>query len=211
MTSWQVSRHFSTTAVAFGKRNFKHFNAYEFRGSKNFKAELKAGLWPQFEHRFSRGVREPYLPKGKQEYVPNVGDAKSNVLSRPHPGDQWEVPPNQSEKKSVLIDRPVWLTHDANKPYEKEFIPEMVPELIVPDLEGFQLKPYVSYRVQDIEHAEFTPQDLFHAVYTQKIVQDFREGKITEDGSSTEPSEEEKLTREEAKVKAQQIGSDYIW
>ena len=31
-----------------------------------------------------------------------------------------------------------------------EHIPEMVPELVVPDLEGFKLKPYVSYRAKEI-------------------------------------------------------------
>ena len=31
-------------------------------------------------------------------------------------------------------------------PYFFEHIPEKVPELIVPDLTGFELKPYVSYR-----------------------------------------------------------------
>lgn len=33
-------------------------------------------------------------------------------------------------------------------PVTKKFVnvPEMVPELIVPDLTGFELKPYVSYR-----------------------------------------------------------------
>ena len=35
-------------------------------------------------------------------------------------------------------------------PHHWEHIPEMVPELVVPDLEGFQLKPYVSYRTKEI-------------------------------------------------------------
>jgi hypothetical protein len=29
-------------------------------------------------------------------------------------------------------------------------VPEKVPELVVPDLEGFKLKPYVSYRTKEI-------------------------------------------------------------
>lgn len=73
------------------------------------------------------------------------------------------------------------------------------------------MRPYVSYRVPDIEEPEFTPQDLFHAVYTEKIVEDFKEGNLAEDGTPLKPSEEEKLTREEAKIKAQQTGSDYIF
>ncbi|CAD5212771.1 unnamed protein product [Bursaphelenchus okinawaensis] len=42
-------------------------------------------------------------------------------------------------------------------PVSKEFVhvPEMVPELIVPDLTGFELKPYVSYKVDnEIEKRE---------------------------------------------------------
>ncbi|KAF2352750.1 Ribosomal protein L27/L41 mitochondrial, partial [Trinorchestia longiramus] len=70
------------------------------------------------------------------------------------------------------------------------------------------MKPYVSYRVPDIEEPEFTPQDLFHAVYTDKIVQDFKAGKLKQDLSPEEPSPEEQLTREQAKIKAQQTGSD---
>ena len=31
-----------------------------------------------------------------------------------------------------------------------EHIPETIPELVVPDLEGFKLKPYVSYRTKEI-------------------------------------------------------------
>ena len=35
-------------------------------------------------------------------------------------------------------------------PEHWEHIPEMVPELVVPDLDGFKLKPYVSYRTKEI-------------------------------------------------------------
>ncbi|CAB3370330.1 Hypothetical predicted protein [Cloeon dipterum] len=87
-------------------------------------------------------------------------------------------------------------------------VPEMIPELIVPDLEGFKLKPYVSYRVADVVQSEFTSQDLFDAVYSKKIVQDFKEGKLSEDGQPLEYSEEEKLTPEEAFRRARKTGSD---
>ncbi|XP_059481834.1 large ribosomal subunit protein mL41 [Neocloeon triangulifer] len=87
-------------------------------------------------------------------------------------------------------------------------VPEMMSELVVPDLEGFTLKPYVSYRVPDVIQTEFTSQDLFDAVYSKKIVQDFKEGKLTEDGQPLEPSPEEKLTSEEAFQRARKTGSD---
>ena len=37
-----------------------------------------------------------------------------------------------------------------------EHIPEKVPELIVPDLTGFELKPYVSYRATLREQVNFS-------------------------------------------------------
>jgi large subunit ribosomal protein L41 len=71
-----------------------------------------------------------------------------------------------------------------------------------------QLKPYVSYRVKDVNQPEYTAQDLFVAVYRDKIAKDFKEGKLDENGYSTEPSPEEAMTPEEAKVKVRQTGSD---
>lgn len=72
----------------------------------------------------------------------------------------------------------------------------------------FQLKPYVSYRVKDSTQSEFTAQDLFIAVYRDKIAKDFKEGKLNDDGSPKEPSSQEAMTPEEAKLKVQQTGSD---
>ncbi|XP_068239213.1 large ribosomal subunit protein mL41 [Palaemon carinicauda] len=89
-----------------------------------------------------------------------------------------------------------------------EVVPEMIPEIIVPDLEGFKLKPYVSYRVPDVVQSEFTPQDLFYAIYTKKIVEDFKNGKLDEDGNPIEPSYEELLTEEEARTKANSVCAD---
>ncbi|KAG5897150.1 hypothetical protein JTB14_020879 [Gonioctena quinquepunctata] len=87
-------------------------------------------------------------------------------------------------------------------------IPEKIPELIVPDLMGFKLKPYVSYRAPDVIQSEFTAEDLFNVVYAPKIVKDFKENKLDENGQPLEPSKEEKLTAEEAKMKAKQTGTD---
>lgn len=81
------------------------------------------------------------------------------------------------------------------------YVKEMEPELVVPDLEGFELKPYVSYRTEDIDVKPFTAKDLFDTVYARKIIEDFKENKI----------EEYKVTQEEideARLKAMQAGSD---
>ena len=87
-------------------------------------------------------------------------------------------------------------------------VPEMVPELIVPDLQGCKLKPYVSYKCPDVVQSEFTSQDLFNAIYAEKIVEDFKAGELNADGTSKKPSEAELLTKEEAYRNARKTGSD---
>ncbi|XP_054263681.1 39S ribosomal protein L41, mitochondrial [Macrosteles quadrilineatus] len=87
-------------------------------------------------------------------------------------------------------------------------VPEMIPEIVVPDLTDCKLKPYVSYRVKEFDQPEFTAQDLFIAVYRDKIAKDFKEGKLDEYGNPKEPSPEEAMTPEEAKLKVRQTGSD---
>jgi len=85
---------------------------------------------------------------------------------------------------------------------------EMIPELIVPDLEDCELKAYVSYATQDIYQDELTSQDLFNAIYGPKIVSDFKAGKLDDGGASLEPSEPELMQPEEAFIRARQTGSD---
>lgn len=89
-----------------------------------------------------------------------------------------------------------------------EHIPEKVPQLMVPDLTDFNLKPYVSYKTEDIFQEELTARDLFNVIYGRKIMKDFMEGKLDEDGNSKEPNEFEKMSPEEARTKARQTGSD---
>uniref|UniRef100_A0A182NQZ7 39S ribosomal protein L41, mitochondrial n=1 Tax=Anopheles dirus TaxID=7168 RepID=A0A182NQZ7_9DIPT len=55
-------------------------------------------------------------------------------------------------------------------------IAEKIPELVVPNLEGCKFKPYVSYKAPDVVQSEFTSQDLFNAVYAQKIINDWKTG-----------------------------------
>lgn len=87
-------------------------------------------------------------------------------------------------------------------------VPEMIPELVVPSLEGFTLKPYVAYHINEVQQSEFTTEDLFNCVYADKIVEDFNAKKLAEDGSPLEPSDNEKLTANEAKLLAGKTGSD---
>ncbi|KAI5705630.1 hypothetical protein M8J76_002837 [Diaphorina citri] len=85
---------------------------------------------------------------------------------------------------------------------------ETIPELIVPNLEGFNLKPYVSYRTNEIQTPEFTAKDLFIEVYAEKINKDFEANKLDEDGNPLQPSDNELLTPEEAEIRARKTGSD---
>ncbi|KAG0710931.1 39S ribosomal protein L41, mitochondrial [Chionoecetes opilio] len=73
------------------------------------------------------------------------------------------------------------------------------------------LKPYVSYRAADVIQGEFGPQDLFYAVYSEKIAEDFKNGKLDENCDPLEPSKEEELAPEEASNKALSLGSDRIY
>ncbi|CRL04691.1 CLUMA_CG017755, isoform A [Clunio marinus] len=91
---------------------------------------------------------------------------------------------------------------------EYKEIPEMIPELIVPDLTDCKFKPYVSYKTLDVVQSEFTSQDLFNAIYAGKILNDFKNDNLNEDGTSKEPSEEEQLTADEAYLRARKTGSD---
>lgn len=87
-------------------------------------------------------------------------------------------------------------------------VPEMIPELIVPSLKDFDLKPYVSYRTSEFTQSEFTAEDLFNAVYSNKVVDDWNNKQLNEDGSSKKPSEDELLGPEEAFLRARKTGSD---
>ncbi|XP_055856653.1 39S ribosomal protein L41, mitochondrial [Episyrphus balteatus] len=87
-------------------------------------------------------------------------------------------------------------------------IPQRIPQLIVPNLENCKLKPYVSYKAPDVVQSEFTSLDLYNAIYAQKVIDDFKAGKLAEDGSPLEPSQQELLTPDEAILKARKTGSD---
>jgi len=53
------------------------------------------------------------------------------------------------------------------------YVPEMEPELVVPDFENCPLKPYVSYRAKEVTQSEFTPEQLFNTTYGREIVKKF--------------------------------------
>lgn len=79
----------------------------------------------------------------------------------------------------------------------------MEPELIVPDLEGFNLKPYVSYKTNDIKTPELTAKVLFDKIYAPEIVEKLMKDEKVE----FEVNENEVL---EAKLKALRPNSDLL-
>lgn len=99
---------------------------------------------------------------------------------------------------------------DTGYIFERKYheVPEMIPQLIVPDLTDCKFKPYVSYRVPDVIQSEFTSADLFNAVYSTKILEDYKSGKLNEDGSAKEPSANELLDADTALLNARKTGSD---
>ncbi|KAI1299279.1 39S ribosomal protein L41, mitochondrial [Halotydeus destructor] len=96
-----------------------------------------------------------------------------------------------------------WFVQRIGKRSKRKFVyvKEMEPELLVPDLTDFKLKPYVSYRAPEITQAELTARALFIRVYGPKISAQFRAG---EEVKSIVSDEEIELAR----VRARQTGSD---
>ncbi|GAV02381.1 hypothetical protein RvY_12955 [Ramazzottius varieornatus] len=75
-------------------------------------------------------------------------------------------------------------------------VPEMIPELVVPDLTDFKLKPYVSYKVPDTVEAPMSARDLFDAVYGRRIKDEFDDGKLEAEVKEVlEKEQRQELTR----------------
>ncbi|KAJ8285697.1 hypothetical protein GJAV_G00029900 [Gymnothorax javanicus] len=75
-------------------------------------------------------------------------------------------------------------------------IKEMIPEFVVPSLEGFKLKPYVSYRTPDGTEPALTPEALFAQVVAPQIKKDIEDGTFNPDQLEKygfEPTQEGKL------------------
>lgn len=80
----------------------------------------------------------------------------------------------------------------------RKFLPirAMIPEFMVPNLEGFNLKPYVSYRSPRGTLPPVTPQSVFAEVVAPQIKKDFEEGTFSKDQLDRygfEPKQEGKL------------------
>lgn len=87
--------------------------------------------------------------------------------------------------------------------FKKKFVyvREMEPELVVPDLREFELKPYVSYQAEETVTRPFTAKDLFEEEYAHKVEQAFRENSIEDFDVPQE-------NIDQARLAAMQTGSD---
>lgn len=150
--------------------------------------------------------------KKKKFATTNILNGKRNFRNFYFPNKRGPKEYRQNLRKNNLVDhigvRVQYLHFPNGKELEKKYFPELSPELIVPNLTNCKLKPYVSYQAPDVTQSEFTAKDLFDAVYSQKIKEDFKAGKLDDDGNSLEPSEQESLTPEEARIRARKSGSD---
>ncbi|XP_037653621.1 39S ribosomal protein L41, mitochondrial [Choloepus didactylus] len=75
-------------------------------------------------------------------------------------------------------------------------IKEMVPEFVVPDLTGFRLKPYVSYRAPAGAETPLTAKQLFLEAVAPAIEKDVKEGSFDPENLEKygfEPTQEGKL------------------
>lgn len=72
----------------------------------------------------------------------------------------------------------------------------MIPEFVVPNLEGFKLKPYVSYRSPRGTEPPLTAQSVFSDVVAPQIQKDFEDGTFSKEQLEKygfEPTQEGKL------------------
>ncbi|NXS12310.1 RM41 protein, partial [Neodrepanis coruscans] len=73
---------------------------------------------------------------------------------------------------------------------------EMVPEFVVPDLTGFKLRPYVSYRAPEGSEPPATARQLFDQLVAPHIEKDVKDGAFDPDNLQKygfEPTQEGKL------------------
>uniref|UniRef100_A0A8C5R4C0 Mitochondrial ribosomal protein L41 n=1 Tax=Leptobrachium leishanense TaxID=445787 RepID=A0A8C5R4C0_9ANUR len=77
-------------------------------------------------------------------------------------------------------------------------VKEMVPEIIVPDLTGFKLRPYVSYKAPPGTEEPMTAKKLFMETAAPSIMKDIEEGKFNPEDLEKygfEPTQEGKLVQ----------------
>ncbi|XP_029470334.1 39S ribosomal protein L41, mitochondrial [Rhinatrema bivittatum] len=60
-------------------------------------------------------------------------------------------------------------------------VKEMIPEFVVPDLTGFRLKPYVSYKAPEGTEETPTAKKLFDELIAPQMEKDIKEGSFSPD------------------------------
>ena len=104
-----------------------------------------------------------------------------------------------------------WINERSSVPFKLKqrfhYVKEMEPLLMVPDLTDFALKPYVSYRAEEIEQPALTAKALFNLVYADDIYKKFLAGHSL-DQEEEKSVEEMTAEGEKARTEAEKTGSD---
>ena len=126
--------------------------------------------------------------------IPNKrGQFEHNKLPKPLLEKEFDYP---VYRDTLLVRYPgFWFGRKLS------YVKEMEPELVVPDLTDFELKPYVSYRCPDITQTEFTARDLFNATIADTIIEKFK-------NNETIDVDVDEKEVERARIRAKQTGAD---
>ncbi|XP_063960123.1 large ribosomal subunit protein mL41-like [Lytechinus pictus] len=71
-------------------------------------------------------------------------------------------------------------------------VKEMIPEIVVPSLDDFPLKAYVSYKCPDTQQDPITPRDIFDKCVAPRVLEDLESGKYDSEKLLSSPASEGK-------------------
>ncbi|KAJ6651980.1 hypothetical protein lerEdw1_015858 [Lerista edwardsae] len=100
--------------------------------------------------------------------------------------------------RSFFKSRGAKLLGDLTSSRKFKLVPERVPRLVVPDLRGCRLRPYVSYRAPAGSEPPLTARALFEQAAAPAIERDLRQGTFDPDALEKygfQPEQEGRLFR----------------
>nr|XP_054759979.1 39S ribosomal protein L41, mitochondrial-like [Lytechinus pictus] len=71
-------------------------------------------------------------------------------------------------------------------------VKEMIPEIVVPSLDDFPLKAYVSYKCPDTQQDPIAPRDIFDKCVAPKVLEDLESGRYDSEKLLSSPAIEGK-------------------
>ncbi|CAF0984077.1 unnamed protein product [Brachionus calyciflorus] len=126
----------------------------------------------------------------KEEYKNNIFQTRKRTSD---PFDRrWRWTPKSAEPFNVRGGHEDWTTktflHRGVQmpgymdPKTKKFIfvEDMVPEIVVPDISGFELKPYVSFNVKETKNQVFDAKQLYKQTLEKEILEKIKNSTVKE-------------------------------